>query len=124
MLRIIVVALINALLARAISHVHGCRINDLRGYASHCCSVRVRFKVAGWVWSNTAPFLSLGGFGGTKGLELIGLLLVLIIGVAWWLVYLQHALLRVFVNVGLNRLEQVLVLLVRAVLAILSGIHL
>ena len=123
-LRIIVVALVDALLARAISHVYGCRIDDLRGDASHCCSVRVRFQVAGGVWSYTAPFLALGGFRGTKGLELIGLLLVLIIGVAWWLVYLQHALRWVFVNVGLDRLEQVLVLLVRAVLAILSGVHL
>lgn len=39
----VVVALVDALLARAIPHVHGCRIDDLRGYTSHSCSVRVRF---------------------------------------------------------------------------------
>lgn len=75
------------------------------------------------MWSDTAAFLALGGLGGAKGLELIRLLLVLVVG-AWWLVYLQRALRGVFVNVGLDRLEQVLVLLVRAVLAILSGVHL
>lgn len=75
------------------------------------------------MWSDTAALFALGGLGGTKGLELIRLLLVLVVS-AWWLVYLQRALRGVFVNVGLDRLEQVLVLLVRAVLAILSGVHL